>query len=151
MASELTPQVLVFYRQGRNQFAFLTLLLAVLILFVIARTPKPPALYFALVVIYAGWAIDALYRRLTLTSDGLTYRKLLSTTTVRWEDARSIVTEGTLSRQEILIAQPAGISPARTVRIPLSYFSRSWRANAIGKLLMEKAPQLFAPLSPPAA
>jgi hypothetical protein len=140
MASGLSPDVIVLRRPNRGLFIVLTLSLAILILLLALRSSTPPALYFLLAAIYLGWALDALYRRLTVTPDGLVYRRLLSTTTVRWEDIRTIVSEGTLSRQETLLVQPAG---ARPIRIPISYFSRTWRNDRLGKILKDKAPHIF--------
>jgi hypothetical protein len=143
MTPDPTPTTLTLYRPGRTLFVFLTLLLAILVLFFAPDDPAYLIPYLFLAAFYLVWAADAFYRRLTVNPDGLDYRRLLSTTTARWTDIKAIVTSGMLIRQESLQIQPSWPPGAPAVIIPLTLFSRSWRTGALGQLLKEKAPQLF--------
>ena len=149
MATDSSPTTLVFYRQGRGLFAFLCLLVAAWIAILASQSPASPLPYLVFAALWVVWAADAIYRRLTLTSDGLEYRTLLSTTAVPWTDAKAIVPPRRLYRYDSLLVQPSRPSIGPAVSIPLTYFSRSWRSGPLGQFLKAKAPHLFQAADPP--
>lgn len=108
------------------------------------RSGQPWLNWLAGLILWLFLFIVALRRRLVLDEQGLEYTEFFSTAHIPWSQVARIVSRRTAGiwRVEGLEACTASPSP-NDLFIDLTQFSKSWRQDALGAILRERAPRLF--------
>lgn len=137
----------VYYLRNRT---LLLILGPVIVIFCIVRffetyrTGEPSLGWAVTLGLWLSLLVVALRRRLVLTSSGLEYTASLSTVRVRWSRVNGLV-----SRKMLGVWSVDGLSvrteepQPRDLFIDLRQFSRTWREDALGAAVRQRAPHLF--------
>jgi hypothetical protein len=108
------------------------------------RCGEPWLNWFAGLVVWLILLTSALRRRLVLTEQGLEYTDTFSTVRVPWPQVTRLLSRNVLGMWRIEGLDVWTASPERKDRfIDLSQFSRFWRHESLGRILRERAPQVF--------
>ncbi len=123
-----------------------TIIWALLELFQVFTPPSPFLLAFIWLALWLYVLFNALRRRLVISEDGLEYTGDFSRLRVKWSEVKYIesrrqflylfwTTEGLVIRTDL--------PDAKEHFVDLQQFSRNWRHEPLGQVLMMKAPHLF--------
>ena len=137
----------VYYLRNRTLLLILGPLVVILCLwrFLQAYRTDEPSLGWAISLgVWLFLLLVAWRRRLVLTAAGLEYTATLATVRVRWSRVN-----GLMSRKMLGVWDVDGLSvrteepQPRDLFIDLRQFSRSWREDALGAAIRQRAPHLF--------
>jgi hypothetical protein len=108
------------------------------------RSGEPWLNWLAGLILWILLLILALRRELVLGQDGLRYTDVFTTVHVPWPQVVRLETRKTLGIWSAEGLEVWFESPKpKDLFIDLTQFDRSWRQDALGAILREKAPQIF--------